>query len=183
MAEKDLKLFNKEILARYTDAATRDDMREKNCLCITFLGYLLTREETDKALVHRQRIYNALGNKNRPGEESSYQKALNVFISKKEAFKNSNFVQELINLFRLNNKKPGEEMSLLNRYFSATGENIDYTKVEEPNIIEVAKLFDEAFGNEPKFAEVDKKVAQMLVNTQNAMKTWGGREGGSEMRA
>ena len=69
-------------------------MREKNCFCITYLLYLLTREDSEKNQTTRQRLYNSLAGKEL-GKKSKYQEALDFFISKQSALVNSHLHMHL----------------------------------------------------------------------------------------
>lgn len=172
MAVNDIRLFNEDTLKKYRDAATREDMREKNCFCITYLLYLLTREDSEKNQTTRQRLYNSLAGKEL-GKKSKYQEALDFFISKQSALVNSQFAHALIELFEATKKKSGEEHSLLAQYFNAKGSAIDYNTVEEPNIIKLAEQFSKAFGNEKAFGDVDIQAAQAIKSTIEATQKWG----------
>ena len=112
MAVNDIRLFNEDTLKKYRDAATREDMREKNCFCITYLLYLLTREDSEKNQTTRQRLYNYLAGKEL-GKKSKYQEALDFFISKQSALVNSQFAHALIELFDATKKKPEKNILCL----------------------------------------------------------------------
>lgn len=167
---KDIELFNEKTLKTYTDLAKREEIREKNSLCITYLVYLLTREDNDGTKEQRQRIYNSLASDN-VGEKSEYQKALDFFRKKQSIFTKSQFTKALNNLFDLSKKKPGEEHALYARYFNAKSDTIEYSKIKEPNIVELAKQFNNA-KDEADFFVVDAKAATAINNTVDAARQW-----------